>query len=170
MWRGSPPLQAQIAQFEGGQEDRVIAFGKLLLDAALKHPAYHATRMPHKIGDLPEVLSLDHEAMQLNRVLPLDDSEVSSAAMLTLPLGQKYDDLQPYTVNLNERTGHIFVAVKQASELAAATKAEDQQHGEEPAPPTPRETARSWPVHAAPPTAIDTAATCWTLNLALISE
>jgi len=125
MWRGSPPLQAQIAQFEGGQEDRVIAFGKALLDAALKHPAYHPDRMPHKIGDLPEVLSLDHDSMRVSRALPVDEGEgsASAAALLTLPLGQKYDDLQPYTVHLNERTGHIFVAGKQASGKTALLQA-----------------------------------------------
>ncbi len=119
MWRGSPPLQAQIAQFEGGQEDLTIAFGKVMLEAAKTHRGYAEHRMPHKIGEIPETLMLDNPIMHIE-VAPADES---AAPMIALPIGQRYDDLQPHILTLNDRTGHVFIAGKQASGKTALLQA-----------------------------------------------
>jgi len=116
MWRGSPPLQVQVAMMGSGTNeqiaDEITKFGQELYAAASKHEAWDVAPHPHQIGELPSYLDMSSPVIS-------EFAPDSAQAGLALPIGQSFDDLSVYAAMFNETSGHLFAIGRRASGKSA---------------------------------------------------
>ncbi|MEQ8672797.1 MAG: FtsK/SpoIIIE domain-containing protein [Aggregatilineales bacterium] len=118
MWRGSPPLEVQVAQTGQGTTSAIMSalvkMGQDLESAAMEHQAYALEdKRPYDIGDLSSefnVYDAENGKPRLHRLLRRRKTEQSRGIdTFSIPLGQSYGNLQLFTADLHDVAGNIFV-------------------------------------------------------------
>lgn len=114
LWRGSPPLDVQVAQVgQGTGADNLARLFELLAkqmnNAITGHPAaQEAELLPYTIGELEGRLEPDHRIIQRS-LLEIKAQVRQQPDTFSIPLGQSFDHLKAYVAQLNDLAGHIFV-------------------------------------------------------------
>ncbi len=108
MWRGSPPLHVQMAVIGRGtgeqQGEELRQTGNKMSENALSDERWKLAHLrPHQIGDL------EKELFRNNPLLTLDPADGTGFRMA---LGQRYDNLAAYTIELKQPASHLFIIGK----------------------------------------------------------
>jgi DNA segregation ATPase FtsK/SpoIIIE-like protein len=113
LWRGSPPLQLQVALAGQALDIQTNArtlqqLGERMMSVAKNDAAFDANR-PYQIGHLADMVDLEELITKDDIVTPASVSSVS------LVLGQREDNLKPYITVLGEEADHALILGRRKS-------------------------------------------------------